>query len=142
MGNKIVSIVIIAIIIIAGFFLFRNRSVAPTDLSNGEVLPVEPDGGIGDTQPDREYVVTTENFSFSPETMTAKVGETVRITLRNTEGTHDLRIDELGVDTGITTAGREAVVEFVALEEGTYEYYCSVGNHRAMGMVGTLTVEE
>jgi plastocyanin len=29
----------------------------------------------------------------------------------------------------------------VADKNGSYEYYCSVGNHRASGMVGVITVE-
>jgi len=32
-------------------------------------------------------------------------------------------------------------VEFVADQEGAFEYYCSVGNHRQQGMKGTLIVE-
>lgn len=141
MSNKVVSIIVIVIIVVAGFFLFRNEGVAPTGI-NQDAIPVEPDGGIGDTQPDREYVVTAENFSFSPATMTAKVGDMVRITFKNTEGTHDLVIDELGLNTGITTAGEEVVVDFVVLNSGSFEYYCSVGQHREMGMVGTLVVEK
>jgi hypothetical protein len=38
-------------------------------------------------------------------------------------------------------AGASDVVEFTADKAGTFEYYCSVGNHRAMGMKGTLTVK-
>lgn len=41
------------------------------------------------------------------------------------------------VNTGATTS-----VEFVADQVGNFEYYCSVGQHRANGMVGTLTVTE
>jgi uncharacterized cupredoxin-like copper-binding protein len=32
-------------------------------------------------------------------------------------------------------------VQFVADKTGTFEFYCSVGNHRQMGMVGTLVVQ-
>ena len=33
-------------------------------------------------------------------------------------------------------------VTFIADQEGSFEYYCSVGNHREEGMVGTLIVED
>lgn len=33
-------------------------------------------------------------------------------------------------------------VTFVADETGTFEYYCSVGNHRGQGMIGKLIVED
>jgi plastocyanin len=32
-------------------------------------------------------------------------------------------------------------IEFVANKKGKFEYYCSVGEHRAMGMKGNLVVE-
>ena len=36
---------------------------------------------------------------------------------------------------------RATEVQFIADKAGTFEYYCFVGNHRQMGMVGTLTVK-
>jgi len=39
------------------------------------------------------------------------------------------------------TPGTPTSVTFVADKTGTFEYYCSVGNHRAQGMVGKLIVE-
>ena len=36
--------------------------------------------------------------------------------------------------------GEEQTITFVADKTGGFEFYCSVGNHRAMGMVGTLIV--
>ncbi|KKT09719.1 MAG: Plastocyanin [candidate division WWE3 bacterium GW2011_GWB2_43_22] len=57
------------------------------------------------------------------------------------EGTHDLRLDEFNVATKLLKAGETDTVEFTADKAGVFEYYCSVGEHRKMGMVGTLTVE-
>src|SRR3990167_9256749 len=37
--------------------------------------------------------------------------------------------------------GQSASVEFTADKAGGFEYYCSVGTHRAMGMVGAFIVE-
>ena len=88
-----------------------------------------------------ELTIEGKNFSFSPSTVTVKKGETVRITFVNTGGTHDLVIDEFNVRTK-RTAGGSDTVEFVADRAGSFEYYCSVGSHRAMGMVGTLVVSK
>ena len=55
---------------------------------------------------------------------------------------HDFVIDELSVRTKIAQAGEIVGVEIVANEVGEFEFYCSVGNHRDMGMVGTLIIEE
>ena len=38
MSNKLISILIIIILIIAGFFLFRNKGEAPTDVDNSAAV--------------------------------------------------------------------------------------------------------
>lgn len=90
----------------------------------------------------KEFVVNGSNFSFDVKTITVKKGDTVRIVFKNQDGFHDFVIDDFNVATKQIQAGQEETVEFVADKGGIFEYYCSVGNHRAMGMVGTLTVEE
>ena len=54
---------------------------------------------------------------------------------------HDFMIDEFEVATNQIGDGEEEEMEFVADKIGTFEYYCSVGNHRAQGMKGKLIVE-
>lgn len=87
------------------------------------------------------FTVTGQNYSFTPSAITVKKGDKVKVTFVNSGGTHDLKIDEFGVATRRIQAGQQDVVEFTADKVGTFEYYCSTGNHRAMGMKGTLTVE-
>ena len=70
-----------------------------------------------------------------------KKGDTVTINFMNKEGIHDWVIDEFGVRTPKIQAGQSASVTFVADKTGTFEYYCSVGSHRARGMRGNLIVE-
>ena len=53
----------------------------------------------------------------------------------------DFKIDEFGVATKTIKGGEEELVEFVADKVGSFEYYCSIGTHRAMGMWGTLRIE-
>ncbi len=89
----------------------------------------------------RNFTIIASNYSYSPSTITVKRGETVKITVQNTNGTHDLVIDEYDVDTSLLNAGGQTTVTFIADRAGTFEYYCSVGNHRAMGMRGNLIVE-
>lgn len=54
---------------------------------------------------------------------------------------HDFVVDELKIKTAVINNGQEDFVEFTADKAGTFEFYCSVGNHRAMGMVGKITVQ-
>jgi cytochrome c oxidase subunit 2 len=81
-------------------------------------------------------------YYFDPNEIRVKKGEKVRIVFKSVDGMHDFVIDDLGVRTKIIKAGKTAEVEFVADRTGEYEYYCSVSNHRAMGMKGTLFVSE
>ena len=50
-------------------------------------------------------------------------------------------IDEYGAATKQGQAPFEEVIEFTADKTGSFEYYCSVGTHRQMGMKGTLIVK-
>jgi len=82
------------------------------------------------------------NYRFSPNIIRIKKGKTIKIELTSKDMMHDFVIDEFDVRTEIAQAGETTTVEFTATEIGEFEYYCSVGNHRAQGMVGTLIVEE
>lgn len=89
----------------------------------------------------REFNILGSNYMFSPGVMNAKKGETIRIVFHNIEGLHDFKIDELGVYTEFLEENGTQTVEFEASKVGAFEYYCSVSNHRAMGMVGKLNIE-
>ncbi len=88
-----------------------------------------------------EIELDASNFTFGQDEIRVKEGETVRITINNTQGTHDFVIDELEVNSGIIPEGESQTVEFTAWDTGSWEYYCSVGNHRQLGMKGILVVE-
>ncbi|HEY4503015.1 MAG TPA: cupredoxin domain-containing protein [Candidatus Paceibacterota bacterium] len=89
----------------------------------------------------KEFTVTGKEFSFSPSLITVKKGDRVKITFVNSAGFHDFKIDEFGAATKQTKAPTTEVLEFTADKVGSFEYYCSVGSHRAMGMKGILKVE-
>lgn len=89
----------------------------------------------------KEFTVTGKNFAFAPAAMTVNKGDRVRITFVNDSGTHDLVIDEFNARTKVIQGGAKETIEFIADKTGSFEYYCSVGQHRQMGMKGTLTVK-
>jgi len=154
MNNKIIAVVIVVVLVSGGFLLFKNRGMAPTigptDVeintnmpvpgSNVDEMIVEEE--VTETSPTnvKEFSVDASSFSFSPSTMTVNKGDTLKVTVKNMKGTHSLKIDEFNTSTRILNAGEEQTITFVADKTGTFQYYCSVGNHRAMGMVGTFTV--
>ncbi|QQE63496.1 blue (type 1) copper domain protein [Leptolyngbya sp. BL0902] len=82
--------------------------------------------GAGDSNPD----------------IVVQQGDTVALTLCVTGGTHDWVVDEFDAATEVISAGGDcSTVEFVADQAGEFDYYCSVGNHRAEGMAGRFIVE-
>lgn len=89
----------------------------------------------------KSFSVSGQNFSFSPSEIRVKKGDSVKVTFTSTSGMHDFVIDAYNVKTSILKNGQSETVTFVADKAGTFEYYCGVGNHRAMGMVGKLIVE-
>jgi nitrosocyanin len=101
--------------------------MAESDATSEEVRIVEVEAG---------------SFYFNPNEIRVKKGEKVRIVMNSVSMMHDFVIDELGVKLPVTQSGETGTVEFVADTAGSFEYYCSVGNHRAQGQVGTLIVEE
>ena len=90
---------------------------------------------------DQTFTVDAANFSFSPKIIKVKKGQVIKIILNNKEGFHDLKIDELNVNTGRIGANQTAEAIFTADKTGSFQYYCSVGSHRKLGMWGTLIVQ-
>lgn len=146
--NKIVALIAVAVVIFGGWAIMRNsyKGAELLDSVGGAVSPIgDVAGGTSEeanTENVRDFTIEGTPFAFAPKTMEVKVGEMVRITFVNKEGFHDLVIDEFaGARTKQLKAGESETITFVADKAGTFEYYCSVGTHRAQGMVGTLTVK-
>ena len=146
---KIISVLILAGLIVGGTYYFMSdRAAAPTappaanETTETESAVEEEDSQppTADTTADHVFEITGTNYAFSTTTLEVTEGDTVTVILNSEEGVHDWVLDEFGAATDIISAGETASVTFVADQAGTYEYYCSVGNHRAQGMVGTFTV--
>lgn len=159
--KKTYIIIIVLVLIVLGVLFFTGRGSkleAPTVINdiNKENEKTESTSPVSNTMPIlgadsevkemvvvgvKEFTVSGQNFSFIPNSITVKKGDKVKITFKNIEGFHNLAIDEFNVVTKTIKNGEEESVEFIADKVGSFEYYCSVGTHRAMGMWGTLKVE-
>ena len=138
--NKIISIIVIAVVVIGGYALFKDKAVAP----NSETASENHQEGVAVGEPNgvqvKEFAIDGNNFSLTPAAITVNKGDTVKITFTNRLGMHDWKLDEFNVGTKVLKAGESETVTFVADKTGTFEYYCSIGTHRQMGMVGKLIV--
>lgn len=146
MNPLIIAVIVGAIIVVVIAVFMMNRSQRSEETSTQQILETESpvsteEAGVGEGQV-VDVKIEAGNFSFSPNTILAKRGQTVRVVLDAVDLQHDFTIDDLNVKSDLVKAGSSTTFEFIAGEVGEYEFYCSVGNHRAMGTVGTLTVEE
>lgn len=112
-----------------------------TSDSAGTNVNVDVDVGATVTTGTKEFTVTNAGMTFTQKTLAVNKGDRVKITFQNTGGTHDFRVDGYNVGTKVISNGQSETFEFVADKAGSFEYYCSVGQHRQLGMKGTLTVK-
>ena len=87
-----------------------------------------------------EVIVIATDFSFDPDELSIRAGQSVNLTLNN-RGTlyHDLTIEGLGF---VLTAsgGERGSGSLTVPEPGRYRFVCSVPGHAEAGMTGTLVV--
>jgi plastocyanin len=86
-------------------------------------------------------------YKFEPKHVIVNSGTTqptvVRFVMRNNGSlAHDLHVQKDGQDLGGTPifSPRKTESGQAKLAPGTYEFLCTVGDHAALGMKGTLTV--
>jgi plastocyanin len=97
-------------------------------------------GGGGSSSVDVTLKVDN-TFAYAPNTITAKVGQTVNITIDNSGALeHTFLIDELSVNSGPIAAGTKQTVTFTPSKAGTFTFYCNTPGHKEGGMTGTITV--
>lgn len=158
MNRSLLSVVIIILVVLGVWYFMSAKETAPgtsndnTATTTDTGSPTTDQGSNGGTQVDvggsvivgdvKEFAVTASNFKFSVAEMKVSKGDRVRISLTNTEGTHDLVVDGYNARTKILSqVGASETIEFTADKSGTFEYYCSIGNHRQAGMIGKLIVQ-
>ena len=117
-----------------------TTSSAPTSSSAAAAPSV---GSTSGSSAEAEAVKASEaDFSISLDEDHLKAGN-LRITVKNDgHATHNLVVEQNGstlAKSDIVGPGNSTTLT-VALQPGTYVFYCSIGNHRAMGMQTTVTV--
>lgn len=156
--NVLIAIIVVAVLGIGGYFMLSQRSGNQSQPSELEVATGQPlqestsgetvvdEAASGEAAMEKDSAVKTfeidaSTFKFSLTEMKVKKGDKVRVTVTNIGGTHDWVIDEFDARTKQLSDGESDTVEFTADQSGTFEYYCSVGQHRQLGMKGNLIVE-
>ena len=129
MNKKLVIGIVAIIIIIVAVVLFSRGS---TDYATN------PGQKTSQTAAIKEFNIHGSNYKFDSASISANLGDKVKITFIDDDGLHNICIDGYGCSSTIRTG--QSVLEFTANKTGTFEYYCSVGKHRELGMTGQLAV--
>ncbi len=123
-SNMVKGVVVIAAILIIVLVVVKIRG-SPT----GNAIQDVKDGGV------KEFTLKAFRFGYTPNEITVKKGDKVKITVNNTDTMHGINIPDFGV------SGTEGV-EFVANKEGEFNWHCNVmcgEKHREM--TGKLIVK-
>ncbi len=140
MPIKLIGAVAAIIVVAVGYLLLQGGK--PVEQTKQEIVPTTaPVATESAVKEAKTFAVEGSPFMFSVKEIKVKNGDTVKVVFTNKNGMHDFVIDEFNAKTKQLKAGEAEEVTFVASKSGTFEYYCSVGNHRQQGMVGKLIVE-
>ena len=110
-----------------------------TTATSASETPAPTTGTSAETQ---SITATEADFSISLDQDTLPAGTYDIEVVNDGKATHDLVVQRDGADVASsdTIAPGQSTTVSVALEPGEYVFYCSIGNHRTMGMALTVTV--
>jgi len=138
-------------VLASAFLLAASACSGSSESSGPTTAPVSSKDG-------KITVVSTE-WEFEPQTIILQLDQEVALTLVNDgEILHNLKVDDLQVNTieeissgGFSgeddelfvgaASGDVGLLRFIPLEPGEYEFYCTIGSHRQLGMAGLLTIQ-
>ena len=114
-----------------------------TEDTTTETTTEETGGGGGGGGGGETVDVSLVDFAIDPPNPTVAAGTVTFAVSNDGSAPHNLEVEGNGVEEELPAdlSGGESGELTVDLQPGTYEWYCPVGNHAAMGMEGELTVE-
>ncbi len=140
-SNPLIIVGILVIVGLIGLYAMRIKNRTLSSQPSTQVKGQQGAQAAATNGPVKEFTVDGSNFTFNPNTINVNKGDTLKITFKDDDGTHNLVIDGYNVSTSTIHTGDSATVQFVADKTGTFAYYCSVDSHREKGMVGKLIVQ-
>jgi len=125
--------------------MMMDDSHSDTMMKDDDMMMKDDDMMMKDDMMDwaKVFDISWTNFAYSQDTITVHKGDTVTVNFNSASWFHDWVVDEFAAATSkVNPEDGTTSVTFVADTAWSFEYYCSVGNHRAQGMVGTLIVQD
>lgn len=140
-GNK-KTYLFVALVALAAFFVLsacgknnEDNNAASSPPATASASASASGGAAGGST--QEITVHAKNFEFDKKEIKLHVGDTVKLTLENTDGVHGLEVPDFNVN---IKNGETAT--FTVDKAGTYDFNCSVqcgSGHD--NMVGQIIVE-
>lgn len=125
----------------------RTPIASPTVVRTPTLAPTAIPSAVKNIAPDligRRVPLTLAINRFSPSALTARVGQPIRLNLYNSDSLlHEFAIDDSEV-VAVVEPRASQNADFVINKAGTYTFACNLileGDHRSLGMVGTIVVE-
>ena len=130
MRKLIITIIILAIILVAGFFVFNQQS---KDIQDENIVLT------GET---KEFEITVKNWEFIPPVIEVNEGDKVELHLETIEGNHGFALPEFGINERLNE-GTDVHVEFIADKLGIFNFFCNIPCGQGhSGMNGRLIVKD
>lgn len=145
MKQVLIGLIIIAVIgtgLAIASNMNKGNSPAPGTASDQSAMGSSSVSSVSPATEDVQTIdVEAGSFYYKPNEIMVKKGQKVKIVITAVSMMHDFNIDELDVKMPIVQNGSTGTVEFTPDKTGEFEYYCSVGQHRANGQVGKIIVQ-
>jgi len=128
-------VAVIAMFALSGCATKNNANVTPTTPPPGSPpAATTPAAGGGAV---KEVTVNASNWKFEPNEIRANVGDTLKLTLNNTQGAHGLEIPDFGANL------KNGDTKELKLDKaGSFEFHCSIQCGQGHdGMTGVLVVQ-
>lgn len=107
-----------------------------------EGVTVNPSGETGTLSSIRVYNITAQEWSFTPQTITANVGDTIRMNFGSLDSAHCASVPSYNQFVDIP-AGESASLEFTVDRAGSFSFFCPLSySENRSDMNGTLIVNE
>ncbi len=157
LGGFLVSAGLTGFVISAGGYRFSNQTVQPIvttapgmAVAGAPALAAPKPAAVpAASQGAVDLKVVATDLKFTPSTLQAKVGQTIKLLMDN-KGVieHDIALPTIKADKPaaslkvLAKPGQSASLEFTPTAPGTYEYICTIPGHKEAGMKGTLNVTQ
>ncbi len=141
MNKAIISVLIVAVIAIGGYFVLHKSSSNNNTSTPSTSAPAATTPTSSNASQKIAATITYSNSGFSPSSITVKSGDTVAIkntspqSLQFQSNPHPLHTDDPDLNVGIVESGRSTT--FTATQKGAFGYH----NHLDPAQGGTITIQ-